>query len=102
MMPPRPSTTAADPEVVVGLLGAVAVLDDLGELIGELAADGKGPAMPATTTTTATTSSEIVDVLLGLAALAATATRRLPRATPEPVLAAPAEPVELTLRGLLR
>jgi len=96
MIPPRRAGTAADPdvpEVIVGLLGAMAVLDELGDLIGELAADVDGPA-PA--------SSEVVDVLLGLAALGATAARRLPQAMPEPAQAAPVEPVALTLRSLLR
>jgi hypothetical protein len=64
MMRPKRVGAGADHELVVGLVGARAVLDDLGDLLAWLTADAGGGVPSAK-------PSELVDALLGLVAIAA-------------------------------
>lgn len=64
MMRPRRVAGGADHELVVGLLGAVAALDEVSALIAWIAEDASPRAAQVC-------EPELVDVLLGIAALAA-------------------------------
>lgn len=86
MIPPRKAETAADPELLAGVLGAAAVIAAWSSLVAELAAD------PADANA-ALADPEFVDALVGLAALGARIETCLPAAdrpeAPTPATALP-------------
>ena len=99
MIPPRRSDSAADPTLVTGLLGGVALLHQLRALLAELAADG---ALGDAGEPGDAAHPDVVDVVLGLAALAGEIERRLPGGPARVDPAEPREPINLLVKELLR
>lgn len=109
MIPPRRSATSADPQLITGVLGAVALLRGVRAQLAELAADGdRAGGDGAARDPGAADDPEaaaVVDVVLGVAALAEMLERRLvtprgPPAADDPP--EPREPIHLLVKELLR
>lgn len=102
MMRPQQIGSGVDHELLVGLLGAKVVLDDVRGLIAWLAEAYRPDDPPAVT-------PELVDVLVGLASLVTVIDRQLASAAsaggperPEPDDGDPERGAPLTLEDLLR